>query len=512
MKPAGTMNKPIHCFVAGLCGILVFSAVYGQEATGTAGTVRLGLSQTIATPETPFWLHANRDGRIPLHSRRNTVLFGAYDRTFFQQSDFLDFEAGIRVDMLASDLDHQVRFSELYAHVRAAGGQVSIGRFHDIIGLNSGYLTTGSMLMSHNALQPWKIRLSTDGYRSIPFTGERLSFKARWSEAILTDHRFVENVRVHQKNLYFRFQPVARVTFTGGVVHNLMWGGRHPELGRLHGSFSDWLKDVLIRPDTRVFHNVTPFGNGLGAYDMGVEFHYDRNMTVGVYRMFYIEDKQSLDLRSPRDGMWTFFLDRRGDEKQRWIGFVTYEHVNTKKQDAGSHDAYGRAMYYSHNVYRDGWIHHGQVLGTPFFMIDTDKIGSKDRVLVNNIILAHHLGISGSLTRDLSYDLLISYSRNYGICNDQTSGGSCRGTVESPVQQRADYIPFRELRRDRYSMMIRLRLPMDALIRSARAHSALHEAEPDRRFLGYISTALDAGKYHEEALFGFEIGLIMSLN
>ncbi len=507
MDGYGSAQRCIACCL----GILLISSLIPQKANGSDHTARIGLSQNLSTTETPFWLHANRDGRIPPNSARNFGLYGRYDRPLFQNSEVIDGGAGFRLDLLASDLETRLRFTELYAHLAIAGWQLHIGRFYDTIGLNPDHLTTGSMMMSRNAMQPFKIRLSTTGFRPVPLTGERLAFRARWSEGILTDTRFVENTRVHQKYLYLRLELVENVFITGGVAHNLMWGGRHPELGHVHRSFRDWLSDVLAQPDRRVFDNVSPVGNGLGAYEAGLEYRLPGSWRIGAHRMFFIDDKESLNLRSPRDGMWTVYFDRRGDDTSRLIEYIIYEHINTKNQDAGTGDAYGRARYYSHYVYRDGWVHHGQILGTPFFTIDPEKIGTDERILVNNIVLAHHLGFSGSIDSSLSYELVMTYSRNYGICNDQTSGGGCRGSAEDPVQQRDDYVPFHELRRDRYSTMVTLRFPVDRIPGLGPA-SIILSGKEGRSGSVHLSAAVDAGDFYEQVRLGFEVGLSMPLN
>ena len=494
-------------------------------------TSRIGISQTLGTPETPFWLHANRDGRIPLHSAKTLLLFGEFHRSFLHGSKAADLDTGFRIDTRLSDGGNRLGFSELYAHLNIRGWQLSAGRFYDTMGLAPDYLSTGSMLMSRNALPPFKLRLSTPGFLPVPLTGGVLSFKARWSEGVLTDDRWVDGARVHQKYLYLKIQPVRNLNLIAGIAHNLMWGGTSPELGSMHPTFREWMRDVAARPDQSVFVNETPVGNGLGGYDFGVEYGTD-TWSAGLYRMFYIEDAQSLAFSNPWDGIWSAFIDRHdGERPHRLVSYVLYEHINTKKQDADWYDALGRGRYYSHYVYRDGWIHHGQVIGTPLVLIDPERIGIRDRILVNNIILAHHVGVSGHLGEQLSYRLVATYSRNYGVCHDQNSGRGCNGSVDEPMQERETYVPFRDLRRDRYSFMMRMSFPVavlrQVLFRSPEAagsgaHSEmLYAARPDeagrsgtgraRGLQMHLSAAIDAGAFHDRPLLGFELGFTLPM-
>ena len=485
-------------------------------------TARIGFSQTLGTPETPFWLHANRDGRIPLYSRTNTLLSGEYHTAFLRNSEAWDLDAGLRLDARISDNANMLNFTELYVHLRTRGWQLSAGRFYDTIGLHSGYLTTGSMLMSRNALQPYKLRLSTPDFLPVPLTGGAVSFKARWSEALLTDDRFVDRARVHQKYLYLKLQPVRELHLYAGIVHNLMWGGTHPEEGRLHTSFGAYLSDVLARPDDAAGGNTTPKGNGLGGYDFGAEYRA-RTWTAGAWRLFYIEDGTAMNLRSPWDGVWGAWLDLRDPQHpRRLVSYLTYEHINTKWQDGGGYKAIGRARFYTHRVWRDGWVHHGQTLGTPLILIDPSKMGSRDQLLVNNMVLGHHLGMAGRLTETISWEMMAIYSRNYGICRDQTSGGGCGGSVEEPVWERDDYVPYHTLRRDRYSFLLKASFPvLSSIGRTSEAsrNAAGRTSSADRPVFGrtspepgsglrvFLSAALDAGEFHDRPLLGVEAGV-----
>lgn len=522
------------------------------HASAGPSFTHIGTSHTFGTPQTPFWLHANRDGRIPLYSGNNFLFFGEHHSSLLPEASRWDLDTGFRLDSRLSDAGNMLAFTELYAHIRTRGLQLSIGRFYDTIGHTSGYLTTGSLLMSRNARQPYKLRISTPDFVPVPLTGGTVSFKIRWSEALLTDDRFVDRARIHQKYLYLKVKPVSELHLTAGIVHNLMWGGTHPEMGKLHTIVRDWLSDVLAQPDDAASGNVTPKGNGLGGYDFGAEYR-GSSWSVGAWRLFYIEDGQSMNLRSPWDGMWGVYFDRNVRHgSRRLIEFVTYEHVNTKYQDGGGFKAIGRARFYTHRVWRDGWVHHGQVLGTPLILIDPSKAGTRDQLLVNNIVLAHHLGLAGHLGRSLSYELLGTYSRNYGICRDQTSGGSCGGSVEEPVWERDGYVPYHTLRRDRYSFMVRMEAPVNLLLdllpggssggssdgsaaasprirnpggegAGARSQTARLPAGHSQRNFGatpsvpqrglrmHISFALDAGAFHSRTVFGMEAGLTFAL-
>ncbi len=223
-----------------------------NEPTRNHRDARISLSHTFGSDQTPFWLHSNRDGLIPLNSRSNLLLSGEYHAVLLGSTERVEnterAERAGRTGRAGAGLDGGL------GPGREAGRDT---------GPDAGFLQNAGLRL--------------DG-------GFRLD--ARISDG---ENRFGFG------ELYLQVRPADGWRLTAGIVHNLMWGGTHPELGRLHGSFRSWLNDVFAQPDREVFGNVTPFGNGLGAYEFGVE-HRGRSWSAGAYRMFYIEDGESLHL------------------------------------------------------------------------------------------------------------------------------------------------------------------------------------------------------------------------
>ncbi len=115
----------------------------------------------------------------------------------------------------------------------------------------------------------------------------------------------------------------------------------------------------------------------------------------------------------------------------------------------------------------------GRTLGLPLIL--PDPTGERDGV-VNNIIVAHHLGLEGQLTPRLAYRTLLTYSRNYGArdnCNDNGCFGEA--TLITP-------------RRDQVSWLLELYGPLTP-------HLDLHAA-----------LAFDAGAVHPD-----QAGLLLGL-
>lgn len=486
----------------------------------------VGLSWTGGGPQMPLWLHAGRDGRIHQGEERVGLFEAGYRRAFDPGPDWIQAEAGFNLLTRVSDGANSVHFNELYGHLDLAFMRLSLGRFREQIGLHDGLLSSGGMMLSRNATPTPKIRLSTPDFVDVPGSRGYVSFKARWSEGLLDDSRYVDGARVHQKYLFLRIQPVAELDLMGGIVHNLVWGGEHPERGRLHNSFDTYFRDITARSHES---SITPLGNGLGAYDFGFRYRGD-GFTVGAHRLFYLEDRVSTRFRSPWDGVWGATLRLHSDRDEGpavdpelengppeqgdsapLVSHIVYEYIHTRQQDARPGlDAFGRARYYTHSVWRDGWIYNRHTLGTPLFQIDPDRLGEPDRAVTSNILIGHHVGLAGRMARRFDYRLMGTYARHYGMCTDQLpEGGSCRGSEENPVTERENYRPLEELRRDRYSLLLRVSAPLRPGV------SPLAPIDEQRELglgLGlqmelFGAVAVDFGSFHDQDRLGVEAGL-----
>ncbi len=153
--------------------------------------------------------------------------------------------------------------------------------------------------------------------------------------------------------------------------------------------------------------SINALGNALGAYDLRLNFFLP-STTLSVYRQIYLEDTVSLQLRSPWDGLWGVALEF--ENRPGGLRSVLWEHVNTKQQGSKSFERGGTDNYYNHVLYSSGWTHRGGALGLPLALTEEGFGG-----VVNNILIAHHLGIEGILAGRVSYTARISYSRNYGV-------------------------------------------------------------------------------------------------
>ena len=94
--------------------------------------------------------------------------------------------------------------------------------------------------------------------------------------------------------------------------------------------------------------------------------------------------------------------------------------MNQSGPQAASDSTYGWDNYYNHYIYQSGWTYSGRVIGNPLFTLGSNPGHYNDRIyIVNNRLIAHHIGLSGDFSPQIKYKLLATFSKNYGIYYDQ---------------------------------------------------------------------------------------------
>ncbi len=390
----------------------------------------------------PYGLTANRYGRIDAFGGSALLSLGAH--IGYTEGRRLDYALGIETLGRLGDTS-TLHVHQGYARARYAAFELSAGRWEQTLGVVDPTLSAGSMVWSANTSPLPRITLGIPRFTAIPGTRDFAFIRGHVSHGWFERERFVAGAQLHEKSFYLRlFSEKAPIQLHGGVAHSVIWGGTHPGLGRLPSSFSDYLRVFFIQEGTEEapqFEVINVLGNTIGTYDFSVTVR-----ALGIdwlaYRHFYIEAGPGLRFRSPWDGMWGLSLkteDRRG-----LVAGVLYEHVNTKRQGAqySRGEANGPDNYYNNILYRGGWVYHGRTIGLPLLVADGRRRG-----IVNNILLAHHLGIEGNLGA-AAYRALVTYSRNYGAIQ----------VFESP--ESTLWVNGRTERRDQYSMLVEVSGPL----------------------------------------------------
>lgn len=297
-------------------------------------------------------------------------------------------------------------------------------------------LTGGNIVNSGNARNFTGYNLST-GFMNIPGTKGIFAVKANFADYKFLDKRYTKGVLLHNQALAFKFAIGDRVDFILGVELWSQWGGMMPaEEGRpawhQPQSFKDYLRVLFVQKggsDATVSDQINVLGNHLGRELIRVNWRAD-GFTMVFQHDIPFDDGSGMGFQNFPDGVNTISFSF--NDRKRWVTDILYEFVFTKCQSGSRHDrpakpdeleknpdkpVYvigGNDDYFNNSGYRSGWTYYGQTIGLPLF---TPMPANEDGIVmgvVNNRVIAHHLGLAGVIARTVPYKLLVTYSKNFG--------------------------------------------------------------------------------------------------
>jgi len=398
----------------------------------------------------PFWSHANQDGRID-QSSANALNYIDLEASIYENTIF-DFTIGGSLTSRVSE-SSAVFLDKAYAKLKVYNFKLMGGRYIDPLALKENELSTGSFMYSRNATPIPKVAFATDGFVGVPGTNGIIRYNGLFAHGWFDNDRHVKDAYLHEKYLYLSIK-YAFFDARGGIVHNVQWGGVSESRGELpSGAQTFW--EVITATGSSDENapggeQSNAVGNSIAAYDFSLGLTF-KNFDLRAYRLFYLEDKVSTRFRSPWDGIWGLTLKPKNS---RLIQNFIWEHINTKRMDSYDWEPTGTASYYNNGIYRTGWTYQGRVIGNPMLLTD----GTMERPIYNNIMIAHHFGLSGQISEAVNYRLLYTFSRNYGEVQDQIitrlPREECPGTGGRVC---AELRPLEQLKKINHSVMAGIR-------------------------------------------------------
>ncbi|MEM1126801.1 MAG: capsule assembly Wzi family protein [Bacteroidota bacterium] len=397
------------------------------ELTATA----FGTASTAAT--LPFWLTANRYGLTGETAGAGLHLAATLPDQ--ATGHFGTTVGGALVGRAAAESASTTHLHEGYVRVRYGPATVSAGLWRQVAGRHDEHLSAGSTTWSANAPPLPRVSLAVAPV-DLPLTAGWLRLSGTLAHGWLTEDRFITEAQLHEKSAYLDVgRPSAAVQGYAGLIHHVIWGGVHPTQGAMP---TRWF-DVVTGANKGDHRN----GNGVAMWDVGITVRRS-SLGLTLYRQFYQEDSTFDYQRNWKDGLWGLRLHGL---QRPWLTALLYEYVDLLWQGARTEQGEQRGAdnYYNHAFYLDGWTYQGQVLGSPLARTDRAFRG-----VVNNIVVAHHLGAMGELAPAWRYRLLLTYSRNYGAA----------GLLRSDAQSVADRVPGRTARRDQGAALLEVTGPL----------------------------------------------------
>ena len=362
----------------------------------------------------PLWLHANRLGTVDQTGANAYLQFSGTLQGRLHGN--WRWEAGARV--VGRRAPHATLFlPELYAGVSGRLVRLWVGRRAYEIGETAGRLSMGSLDTGLNATPLPKVVVETPGFLPVPWTRGHLEIRGYLAHGWFDDPRHTRGTYLHQKFLYGRLNLHGWQLY-GGLVHDAQWGGTSPIYGPQPDGIDDWWRvfwGMGGAPDAPPADQIYYQGNHLGIWDVGLKGQIG---TVGlhIYRHFLFNDKDGLKLKNPGDGLLGVALTFENLP----VAQLVYEYLYSKRQSGpippgpGRGGPGGQDNYYNHWLYRSGWTYYDRTISNPLFFPYPDRQIVGVNHIANNRIVAHHVGLAGTLPGAVGYTFMVTYSRNYG--------------------------------------------------------------------------------------------------
>lgn len=391
---------------------------------------------------TPFWLVSNLQGLGSIEKNNGYVRAAAFidlDKSEkFSWSAGIDLVGGWR--QTAPFSIHQLYGEIKYRCLGALLGSKEIwGEFND------PRLSSGNLLYSGNAMPIPQLRVGIFDYA--PFWGTKgwLSVRGYVSFGMFTDSKWQKswvskdfnrnkNVLYHSKGIWLRGGNTDKfpLTATVGIEMATQFGGtaylntEGGEVIKLPRKLKDWLKAVFpMKGSSSVYwgeeYNIQ--GNMLGEYNIALSWMPKADWSIKAYYEHYFEDQSQMTFEYGwKDGLWGIEVQL---PKNRFVSSFVYEYIATKDQtgavlhnsndDGVPEQISGRDNYYSNYIYT-AWQHWGMGMGNT--LVISPIYNSNHRLnLVSTRLLGHHFAFAGNPTDELSYRVLLSYTRNWGTYN-----------------------------------------------------------------------------------------------
>ena len=430
---------------------------YNVSATGTAG----------GGDNAPFWFTS---GRYGLSTKENySGLFRArLQRT--AETDSLHFwRVGYGIDIASPiykgssyfcvqqaffDLEWKMLRLSLGQKERPLEFRGANATTNDIVAPFSpseAVLSMGTLTTGNNARPIPQVRLEMPRFWAIPGTKGFFSFKAHIAYGWYTDSKWVRernggtrNVyttgsKYHSKALFLKFGNEERFPLIvsgglemaaqfGGWGHNLKARGRE---GYYNENMNDGIKGyfrALIpgggdSTDGEAYTNVE--GNHLGSWHARAEWK-EKTWSVAAYFEHQFEDHSQMFWQYAWNDMLVGLEVNL--PQNRFLSSLVYEHLSTTDQSGSVyHDrtetmpiqVSARDNYYNHAIY-GAWQHAGYVMGNPL-LISPLYNGDNTIHVYHNRVKAHHLGLSGTPCRGLSWRFIYTHEKSLGTYAEPTT-------------------------------------------------------------------------------------------
>ncbi len=372
-------------------GLLMLAAVGVQAQERTYEPVfSMGGGYTSGA-YTPFWLRANQFGEVP--TWESYYHAGMSAKMEYRKGRRADWAMGATARVNLTETRSDFFFQEAYIKGKFGIFELSVGRKKYIQGLADTTLSSGSYILSGNALPMPKIEIVVNDFWAPGFLGGIAAFKGNFVHGWFDkDRSNVTQVFLHQKSFYGRLGKSSwPVKFYGGFNHQVQWGGTKrylpASITNASGSKTSLLSDYFYvitgkslaaaGGDTATYGANDGFnrlGNHLGSVDVGMEIELKAGKLF-FYRQSVYEDGSLFHGNNITDGLHGISFTRHAEQG---LLKIVVEYFNTTSQGGagGSENTVaelrGQDNYFNNGEFPEGWTYMGKGLGSPLMTLDSE--------------------------------------------------------------------------------------------------------------------------------------------
>ncbi len=403
--------------------LTTLSASAQVEASTVGGS--LEVQGILASPQnTPFWMRANQFGSVPLPGSSGAVIGAVHINYDSPRTSLMDWGGSLEV---RADLGGKARATiiEGYGKLRVGIFEGRIGRIKEVTGLMDTALSSGSFVISGNALGIPKLEIAIPDYYQLHWFNDLFAFKGSFSAGLVGElpvqygHRTKStHTWFQQSQLYVRLgRPDWSLKLIGGINHSVMWGNEQKVFGPSF-DLPGW-KSFLYAGIGKTW-NSSKIGNHIGSIDMGLEYDFEE-VRLFAYRQNFYDEGALYRLANIKDGLMGLSITNKEDDGElfHWSKFLV-EFFCSKNQAGYPNSTYtnsGDENYYNNYEYAEGWSYKGLGLGNPFISTRTSTRSGLPNDTTdffnNNRVVAFHFGAMGAVS-NWYFTVKLSYSMNYG--------------------------------------------------------------------------------------------------
>lgn len=433
-------NAPLNRYGVA-AGILFAMAVCGSASAERVDSLRYSGQLTLSASggaNTPFWMVNDTEGLGSLRKNNGRLQLGIFKD--MDRHSRWSWGAGVE---LVGGVRQETPFSvhQAYGEIRyrcldlMAGAKVIPGDINDT------RLSTGNLLYSGNARPIPQVRAGIFDFADIWGTKGWLGIKgylafgkfmdSKYLRTHISDGMYPQGVLYHSKGIWLRNGNREKfpLTFEVGIEMATQFGGKYPvkladgtiEYRKAPSGLKAFWKALIPQPggkDTEQGEYTNVEGNFLGNWNFCLKWEPKADWSLKVYYQHMFEDHSQLYIDYPwHDGMWGVEAKL---PRNRFVSKVVYEFLYFKDQSGPVYwdhtsdldiQVSGRDRYYENYMY-GAWQNYGYLIGNPLAVSPIYNRGTL--TLLSTRFWAHHIGLEGNPTDELSYRVLCTYSLHWG--------------------------------------------------------------------------------------------------